>query len=79
MDSDFGDVMASMSQFRNRLDNRRSKDDKMSRRMWKAMETSSREVGLGETEKGGSKERSRKKIRGKREEKEIEERKDGRS
>jgi len=47
--------------------------------MWKAIETSSREVGLRETERGRSKGRSRKKIRGKREEKETEEKKDGRS
>ena len=34
MDSDFGDTMASMPQSRDRLENRRSKDNEMSRRMW---------------------------------------------
>jgi len=45
--------------------------------MWKAVETSTREVGLEKTEGGGSKAGSRKETRGKRE-KETEERENGR-
>jgi len=43
------------------LENKRSKNDEMPRRMQKTVETSAREVGLGEAEGGRSKRRSRKK------------------
>jgi len=54
-----------MPQFRNRLEDRRSKDDKMPRRMWKAVKASAGKVRMGKTEGGGNKGRSRKEMRGK--------------
>ena len=48
-------------------------------RMWKAVETSSGEIGMGKAEEEGSKERSREETRGKRQEKETEKREDDRS
>ena len=41
------------------MENRRSKDDKMSEGMWKAVETSIGEIGVGKAEGGRSKKRSR--------------------
>jgi len=52
--------MASIPQFRNRLENRRGKNDEVSRRVWKAVEASSEEVRLGETEGERREGRSRK-------------------
>jgi len=49
-----------MPQSINRLENRKSKNDKVSRRVWKAVETSAREVGLGETEGGRRREEKKK-------------------
>jgi len=54
------------------LENGRNKDDEVSRRVWKTVETSTREVGMGETEGRRSKGESRKEKRGKREGKEEE-------
>jgi len=62
VDSNFGDTMVSTPQPGNRLENRESKNDEVSRRVQKAVETSAREVGLGETEGGRSERESRKKI-----------------
>jgi len=62
------DTVASMLQSRDRLKNRRSKNDKVSKGMWKAVEASSGEVGMGKT-KGGKSERKGK-------EEEVEKRKD---
>ena len=78
MDGNFGDVMVSMSQSRNRLENRRSEDDKVSRRVWKAVEAGSGKVRLGETEEERGEGESRKEKRGKGEEEKTEERKDNR-
>ena len=63
MDSDLGDAMAGMPQSRNRLENRRSENDEVPRGMWKIVETSTREVGVGKTEGRGNERRSREKKR----------------
>ena len=76
MDSDFENTMASMPQPRNRLENGRSQDDEISRRMWQAVETSTGEIRMGETEGERSKRGSRKKMGEKRKEEEAEERED---
>ena len=76
MDSNFRDAMASTLQSRNRLENGRGKNDKVSRRVWKAVEAGSGKVRLGETERGRREGRSRKEKRGKGEEEKIKERKD---
>ena len=41
--------MASSSQPKNQLENRRDKNDEMPRRVWEAMETRAGEVGMAET------------------------------
>jgi len=61
------------------LEDRGSKNDKVSRGVQKTVETSVREVGLGEAERGRSKRRSRKKMGRKGKRKEAEEKKDSRS
>ena len=76
MDSNSRDAMASTLQSRNRLENRRGKNDEVSRRVWKAVKAGSGEVRLGETERGRREGRSRKEKRGKGEEEKIMERKD---
>jgi len=68
VDSNLGDAVASMPQPRNRLENRRGKDDKVSRGMWEAVEASSGKIGVGEIERRRSQGGSRKKIGGKGEE-----------
>ena len=65
MDGDLGNVVASMSQPRNRLENRGSENDEMPRGVWKVVETSIGKVRMGETKGGRSKKRSRKKAGGK--------------
>ena len=77
MNSNFGDAMVSMPQPRNRLENRGSKNDEVSRGVQKIVETSARKVRLGETEGGRSKRKSRKKMEEKGKEEEAKERKDG--
>jgi len=58
-----------MPQSGNRLENKRSQDDEVSRRMWKAVETKAEEIRIAETErkrgKRGSKKRARRKGKGK--------------
>ena len=53
-----------MPQSRNRLENRRSKDDEVSIGVQEAMETRAREVRMAEAKEGGSQRRSWKKMRG---------------
>ena len=65
MDGNFGNAMASMSQPRNRLENRGSENDEISGGMWKVVETGTGEIRIGETNRGRSKERSRKEVGGK--------------
>jgi len=52
------------------LENRRSQDDEVSRRMWKAVETKAEEIRVAETERRGGKRGSRKEARRKEKEKE---------
>jgi len=54
------------------LENRGGQDDEMSRRVWEAVEASTREVRMGKTRGRRSKGGSGKKERGKREEEEEE-------
>ena len=68
--------MASMPQYRDRLENGRGKDDEMSGEMWKTVEASTRKVRVGKVEGERSKRRSRKEKGEERKEKEIEERQD---
>ena len=65
VDGDLGDTVASTSQPRNRLENRGDENDKISRGVWKAVETSTGEIGIGETKGERSKRRSRKEVGGK--------------
>ena len=51
--------MVGLAQSRNRLDNRRGKDDKMFRRVWKAVEANTGKIGVAEIEG----EKSRKEMR----------------
>ena len=54
MDGNFENALASSSQSRNQLENRGSKNDKMPRRMQKAMETGIGEVRIAKAkERGG--------------------------
>jgi len=57
-----------MPQSGNRLENKRSQDDKVSRRMWKAVETKAEKIRIAKTErkrgKRGSKKRARRKGKG---------------
>ena len=55
--------MVSTSQPRNRLENRRGKNDKMPGQMWQTVETNIRKVRMAETEGGKSKGRGRKETR----------------
>ena len=65
MNSDFGNVVAITSQPRNRLENWGSENDKVSREMWEAVETSTGEIRMEETKGGRSEGRSRKEVGGK--------------
>jgi len=71
--------MVSAPQPRNRLEDWRGENDKVSGRVWKTVEVNTEKVRIGETEGGRSKRRSRKKIRRERKEKERKEREDSRS
>ena len=55
--------MVGLVQSRNRLENGRGKDDKMSRGVWKAVEANIRKIRIAETEGRRSKEESRKKMK----------------
>ena len=57
------------------MENRGGQDDKVSRRVWEAVEASTREVGVREAKRRGSKRRSREKERRKGKEEETEKRK----
>ena len=78
MDSDFGDAIASTPQPRNRLENRRSKNNKISREVQKAMETGAREVRMAKAKEGGGQGRSWKKT-GRERKEEAKGEEDGRS
>ena len=51
MGSNFGHIIASPAQFRNQLEDRRGKNDKMSRRVWKTMKTSARKSEVVKTKR----------------------------
>jgi len=61
--------MVSLTQSRNRLENRRSKDDEISRKVRKIVEINAGKIGVAETEGGRSKRRSGEKTRKKEEKK----------
>ena len=63
------------------MEDRRGKDDKVSGRMWKAVETEARKIGVAKAKRGRSKRGSRKEKRRKSREKteNVEEEKDDRS
>ena len=71
--------MVSLTQFRDRLEDRRGKDDKMFRGVWKTVETNAGKIGVAETKGGRSKGGGRKIIGRRRKEEEVEERKDSES
>ena len=58
------------------MENRRSENDEVSGRMWEVVETSPGKIKVGKAEGGESKRRSRKEIRGERQEKKTEKRED---
>jgi len=49
--SNFGHIIASPAQSRNQLEDRRGKNDKMSRKVWKAMKTSIRKIEVAKTKR----------------------------
>ena len=73
MDGDFENAMASLPQSRNKLEDRRGKDNKMSRGVWKTVEANAGKIRIAETEGGRGKGRSRKEMRRKREKEETKE------
>ena len=62
MDGNFGDVMASSLKPRDQLEDRRSENDEMLRRVWKAMEIGIGEVWLVEAKGRRGKRESREKT-----------------
>jgi len=76
VNSNFGDAVASIPQPRDRLEDRRSEDDEVPGGMWKTVEVSSGEVGIGKTKEERNERGSRKKMRGKGKREEAEKRKD---
>ena len=63
MDSDLGDVMVGPAQSRDRLEDRRGKNNEMSRKVWKAVKADAGKIGVAETKGERSKERSGKEMR----------------
>jgi len=76
VDCDLGYAMASLPQSRDRLENRRSEDDEMSRGMWEIVETSARKIRVGKAKEERSKRRSGEKEGREGEEEETEKEKD---
>ena len=76
MDSDIRDAMVSMLQSRDRLENGRGENDKMSGRMQETVETSAGEIRMGKAEGERSKGRSREGMREERLKKETAKRED---
>ena len=60
MECDFGNAMVSLPQSWNWLENRRSEDEKVPRRMQKVVETKTEKSGVAKT-KGKSREKTRRK------------------
>ena len=61
--------MVSMPQPRNKLEDKRGKDDEMSKEVWKTVEANIKKIEVAETEKRRGKGRSRKEMRGARKKK----------
>ena len=78
MNGDFRDTVVSALQSRNRLEDRRCKDDEMSRGVWKTVKANSRKIRVAETERRRGKGRSGKEIRGTRKKEEAKKRENGR-
>ena len=70
--------MVSMPQPRNKLEDKRGKDDEMSKEVWKTVEANIKKIEVAETEKRRGKGRSRKEMRGARKKKEAKKRKNSR-
>ena len=79
MDGNLGYAIVSLTQFRDRLEDGRGKDDKMSRGVWKTVEANAGKMRMAETEGGRGKRRSGKEIRKERRKEEAKKRKNGRS
>ena len=69
MNGNFGDAMVSTPQPGNKLEDRRGKNNEMSREVWKTVEANARKIGVIETERRRGKGRSRKEMRGARKKK----------
>jgi len=78
VDSDLGGAMVGPAQSRNRLEDGRGKNDKMSRRVWKAVEANAEKIRVAETEGGRSKGRSGKETRKEKGKEETKKRKNSR-
>jgi len=78
VDGNLENAIVGLAQSRNRLEDRRGKDDEMSRGVWKVMETDLGKIRVAETERRRGKRRSRKEMRGARKEKEAKKRENGR-
>ena len=74
MNGNFRNAMVNMPQPRNRLEDRRGKDDKMSRGVWKTVEVNTRKIRVAETERRRGKERNGKEMRGVRKKEEAKKR-----
>ena len=70
--------MVSMPQPRNKLEDKRGKDNEMSKEVWKTVEANIKKIEVAETEKRRGKGRSRKEMRGARKKKEAKKRKNSR-
>jgi len=79
VDDDFGNAVVGSPQSRNRLENRRGKDDKMPGEMWKTVEANAEKIRVIETEGGSGKEGSGKETRRERGKEEAKRRKNSRS
>ena len=74
MNGNFRNAMVNMPQPRNRLKDRRGKDDKMSRGVWKIVEVNTRKIRVAETERRRGKEKNGKEMRGARKKEEAKKR-----
>ena len=63
VDSNLGDAMVSPIQSRDRLEDRRGKDDEIFREVWKTVETNAGKIGVAETKGERGKRGSRKETR----------------
>ena len=80
MKHDLGNVIACLLQSGDQLKDKRSKDDKVSRRMWKVVEAKARKIRMGKTKKKKKeKKKGRNKKKKKREKKEKEKTKERRN